>query len=250
MLTFWGLLTEEDIDHYIGTVLLPSYMSHLKREPFRFDGPSSENNGCRTLRIQYYGDGRVEEYEIEPENHALKMLQSTGLSLNGESIRISREDPIWNWSSAYTRTATDDDDTELSERISLRIYFEPTFEKLGIDATKAFDPRRCHVSVSRKEMFLGREVMQRYFAAWLERLGDEPGLPEMETGPGGWTFHGIRLGGEFVLQENDIFRDLLCFSGLARTLRSVSDQVRLDLSDAETEQDEDGIRFRLVPAIE
>lgn len=240
MLTFWGLITESDVDAYVSTLLLPSYMSHLQRQPFRFGRPRAAADR-QSLLITYHGEGRVEEYEIDAKRHAIGLLKSLCPGIRLEALRIPDAETIWNWSGDYGRDANDS--------VSMRLYFDPVPQSLPPETVDRFEPARCHVSVSRMEMFIGRPVLERYFAAWIDYLeGTGAGsMPELEAMAGGVRFYGARLGGELSLQDDEMFRDLLRFCGLARSLEEVSGNVRYDMDHAETEIDEDGFRFRLVP---
>lgn len=249
MLTFWGLIEEAEIDAYVSTLLLPPYMSHLRRLPFRFDDQPPNPDGFQPLIVTYTGQGRVEEYPIHPEKHAVELLRSLCPAMDPASIRIDENEPIWNWSPSYSLSRDEDENAVES---AMRLYFEPAVPMLPVDDSESFDPKQCYVSVSRKEMFLGRPVLNDYFAAWLHRISGENERKhfdlDIELIGGGVTFRDGRLGGQFFLQDDPSFRDLLRFSGLSRTLEDVAGTVRLDLDVSETEIDIDGFRFRLVPS--
>lgn len=248
MLTFWGLIEEADVEAYVSTLLLPEYMSHLTRSPFRFEKQPPNPDGLQPLVVTYTGLGRVEEFSIHPEKHASALLRTICPAMDTNSIRINEDEAIWNWSSSY---ALPSDDGEMAGS-AMRIHFEPTVSALPAEVSGEFDPNECYVSVSRKEMFLGRSVLNDYFAAWLNRISGENERKRsdlnIELIGGGVTFRGERLGGQFFLQDDPDFRELLRFSGLSRTLKDVAETVRLDLDSSETEIDADGFRFRLVPS--
>lgn len=249
MLTLWGLIEEADVEAYVSTLLLPPYMSHLTRSPFRFDRQPPNPDGLQPLVVTYIGEGRVEEYRIHPEKHAPGLLRTICPAMDLQSIRIEAAEPVWDWSPSYA--AADGEDDESDGVAAMRIHFEPVFSTLDRETPGTFDPEECYVSVSRKEMLIGRTVLGAYFAAWIDRISGENerkhAVSEFELIGGGLTFRDERLGGQFFLQDGPAFRELLRFSGLSRILDDVAGIVRLDLDESETEIDLDGFRFRLVP---
>lgn len=260
MITFWGLLTESDIETYVGGLLLPAYMSYLQRAPFQFEKQPSNPDGRQPLLVTYQGDGRIEDYRIHPKKHAFDLLRSICPGMEAESLLIDEKEPAWHWSPAFSRKQAEAWDFQEPTPVSMRIYFKPKRSKLperNAESPSRFDSEQCYVSISRKEMFIGRNVLRDYFSAWLRHLegsatetatdGDDP--LEMETICGGMMFQGTRLGGEYILQKGDAFDDLLRYCGLERVLKDVEDNVRLDIETAETEIDEDGFRFYLVSSL-
>ncbi len=249
MLTFWALLEESDVEAFVGTLFLPSYMSYLRRAPLRFSEQPPNIDGRQPLTITYLGEGRIEEFAVYPEKHAFELLRSVCPRLDLNSVRISSQESIWNWS-VENRLEIKPTSAELPQPFLMRLYFEPNNDSLAVDFPPRFDPRSCHISVSRRELLIGRSVLQAYCAAWIERLeGTEcRTLPKLQTLSGGVVFQGERIGGEFLLEDDGPFRDLLRFTGLERALKDVAELVSLDLENAEIDVDDDGFRFRLVSA--
>lgn len=247
MLTFWGLLEESDIESYAASLLLPEYMSHLRRSPFHFDDQPPNPDGRQSLVVVYLGEGRIEEYVLKPRKHAAGLLHSVCPAMNPASIRIPPEESVWNWSTAFTKKSKNAPDAVVAP--TMRLFFEAVFSPIPPETAPSFDPAICHVSVSRREMLLGRSVLQHYFNAWLTRLeGREtisPDALEIEPIAEGWQFQGDRIGGRFFLQEGDVFRDLLAYAGLARPLGDVADLVEFDFESTAAEIADDGIRFHL-----
>lgn len=253
MLTFWGILSEEEISAYAGTLILPSFMAHLERAPFRFGEQASNVDGLQPLKISYVGEGRYEEFFIHPEKHASPILQSVCPNSDPERIRFRQGETLWRWSSDFWNGRDDKLESAEQQPTLMRIYFESVAQTLPDDIFHRFDPKQCYVSVTRMEIFLSKEVIREYFSAWLNLLENNSYekrsdvLPEIEAIAGGFVFHGHRLGGEFVLQDNETLRDMFRFCGLAKSLDELSSLVRPDLDAPETEISDDGLRFRLVP---
>lgn len=249
MLTFWGLLTESEIDVYVASLLLPPYLSHLSRVPFRFDLQEDNVDGREPLLVTYLGEGRLEEYRLKPEEHAFGLLKSILPDLDASAIRFSPSGPIWSRGPGRTISTDSDSLTNIS---GLRVFFETTFSGIDETDTPQFAPPEAYVSVSRQELFISRSTLARYLAAWMDRIAgkneDEEAIakPELQLVGGGYSFQGLQLGGEFLLQNDIVFQDLLRFSGLSRALEEIRHLARLDMEAGETEISDDGIRLTLV----
>ena len=249
MISFYGILSEEDISAYAGTLILPSFMAHLERMPFRFAEQASNVDGLQPLKICYVGDGRLEDFFIHPEKHALSMLAAVCHGLDAKQIRVCKNGTIWRWSHHFGGTPVEENEDIPVSR--MRVYFESTPRILPSEISIRFDPRHCYVSVTRKELFLAREVVQGYIAAWFDlfsRNGNEQKTDNpvvVEPIAGGFAFHNNRFGGELVLQDDEIFTDLLRFCGLGKSLEELSSIIRPDLDSPELEINDDGLRIRL-----
>ncbi len=271
MLTFWGTLTEEDISAYAGTLILPSFMAHLERSPFRFSEQKYGAGGSEPLRLSYTGEGRYEEFFLHPEKHALPLLKSICPNGNLKRIRFRDGEPRWRWSDDFRRSdhGSPCDDSESSvggeDKPLLRVYFDPAHETLPDGLSRRFDPRQCHVSVTRMEIRISEEVIRNYISTWLSLLEHGEGnvaegtmpesllsttpltasLPEMEAVAGGFQFQSGKLGGEFTLQNDETFRDIFRYCSLAKILEELTPLVRPDLDSPETLVTSEGLRFRL-----
>ncbi len=250
MLTFWGLITETEIDVYVASQLLPPYLSHLSRVPFRFDIQSPTVTGREPLVVTYLGEGRLEEYRLKPEEHAGGLLKSILPSLDETNIRFSPDGPVWSRNPGLTISSDPDSMTQID---GLRIFFETTFTTIDETDTQQFAPPEAYVSVSRQELFLSKNTLARYLAAWMSRIAgrcdndDHPAKPELQIIGGGYSFQSVQLGGEFLPENDAVFQDLLRFSGLRRALDAIGGMVRLDMETGDTEISEEGLRLSLLP---
>ncbi len=236
MLTFWGTLSEDDISTYAGTLILPSFMAHLERSPFRF---AEQSSGAESICLSYTGEGRFEEYQLHPEKHALPLLQSIFPAGRLEQIHFRNGESLWRWS--------DDFGPDPEAPTMMRLYFWPTHEALPETRFRRFDPKLCHVSVTRMEIWIAAEVVQHYFAEWQQLITNvtDPALPTLEAIAGGFAFHTKKLGGEFTFQNDDSFRDLFRYCGLTKSLEELSTLVRPQFDSPETSISDEGLRFKL-----
>ena len=74
MISVWAFVGQPDVEAYAGTLILPPYLSHLHLGAFEFSGQAENRDGREPLRLTYLGDGRLEEYPLFPEDHALAMI--------------------------------------------------------------------------------------------------------------------------------------------------------------------------------
>ncbi len=248
MLTFWALLEEPDIESYVGTLLLPSYMSYLRRSPIRFAEQPLTDDPQQPIILTYTGDGRMEEFAVHPKKHAVGLLQSVVSQLDAQTVRIVEDEPIWKWSVDYRNEFTEFDPTAGP---AMRLYFEPICLTLPVVFPERFDAKICYVSVSRRELFIGLPVLQAFCGAWIDHLErksnrDRHEHPVVKTVSGGIVFQGDRIGGEFLLEDDEPFRNLLRFTGLDRSLKEIAEIAVLDWERSETDIDDDGVRFRLI----
>ncbi|OHB83788.1 MAG: hypothetical protein A2V98_18785 [Planctomycetes bacterium RBG_16_64_12] len=227
MISLWALLSEADVESYAGSLVLPSYLSHLRLGPFRFSGQSPNADGQEPLKLTYCGEGRLEEFSLPPEDHVLDMIRFACPRIRTSRIRLPRDDARWYWNPSA-------DPPE-----PMRIYFEPTTRSL-YGSTPRPAPE-SYVSVSRRQVFIGRAVVEAYLRAWFESLGIEEETIEFQfdTPSAGVEFAASGVGGQMFLSDEVMARELIRFAGLERPLSHVSDWVELDLNSAA--QNEGGV---------
>lgn len=295
MLLFWANIDEADIEGFAGTLLLPSYMSHLTLSPFRIIDQPHNFDGQQSLILTYVGQGRVEQLAVSPQKYALSLLRYAVPILRFDSIRLLQKSAIWNWelaqaqdspsfsnqsSSSYLRQETSKNvlELEIFPASWFRIYFETVFRSLQLDFKEDyFSPFQTYVSVSRKEMFIGSQILAAYFYTWIGRLlGKEQidfktqkpfdELQKMNSQKNhkknlksqltndrfilDLTANRVRfsmqnLGGEWSVEEDEVFYDLLEFTGLKSSLQEIEQYAVPDLTSPKTQIGEVGILFQL-----
>lgn len=242
MISMWAALSEEDVQAYAGTLILPSYLSHLRLAPFRFAAQSESCHGQEPLRLTYLGEGRLEEFLLQPKEHTLAMIRFVCPGIDASRIQLPRDDAHWHW----TTTA------EPPEK--MRVYFAPTTRRLrGAGSLPPSD--EAYVSVSRGHVFIGRSVVKSYLEAWLASLGIDEAVTEFDFGTpsSDIEFTAGAIGGQTYLSDQVMAEDLIRFAGLDRALAYVSAFVQLDLDSMGREGggiDEEGIYIHLSPADE
>jgi hypothetical protein len=220
MLSLWAILTETDIEAYAGALVLPSYLAHLCLGPFKFADQAANADGRESLVLTYLGEGRLEEYALEPASHALAMIRFVAAGLDAQRIRLPMDDASWLWS----------DGEPLSP--GLRVYFAPVASSLKKTLPGPIG-QEAYVSVSRRHVFLGRSVVEAYVTAWLEHLGiAAPVSFEFGTPAGDIAFRADSIGGQLVLDDRTTVEDLLHFAGLAKLLAQLRPFVAMELDAA------------------
>jgi hypothetical protein len=237
MISLWALFRERDVETYAGTLVLPSYLAHLGLGPFGLAAQAPNRDGREPLVLTYLGEGRLEEYRLAPQDHALAMIRFACPGINPARVQLPQDDASWHWGSAG------------EAREVLRIYFAPTSRALGATLGRPIG-QEGYVSVSRRLVFVGRPVVEAYVNAWLERLGIEPGEAKFEFGTpsSGIEFVAGSVGGQMFVDDRVTIEDLLRFAGLDKVMAQLGEFVALDL-DSPAEEGcgvlEDGVYVRL-----
>ncbi len=237
MISLWAYLTESDVEAYAATLVLPSYLAHLRLQPFRFAAQPKNCDGQEPLQMTYSGEGRIEEFTLYPKEHVLAMIRFVCPGIDTSRIQLPRDDASWHW------TTSGDADQKM------RLYFAPTTEVLyGSVAPPPCE--EAYVSVSRGHAFLGRSVVESYLKAWLARLGiDAEEIHwDFDTPSAGIEFVAGPVGGQMFLDDEVVAEDLMRFAGLDKALDYVADLVEIDMDAApqdNAEVSEDGIYIPL-----
>jgi hypothetical protein len=235
MIALWALLTEEDVEAYAGSLVLPRYLAHLRLESFRFATQSPNRDGRDPLKLLYSGSGRLEEYRLDPTEHAVGMIRFLCPRIDLARIRLPRDDAFWHWS------------TTAQPPQPMRVYFAPTTETLsGVPPMRPSE--EAYVSVSRGHVFIGRRVVEEYLKAWFKLLGIVFSEVECQFGTAiGVEFATGMVGGQFLLDSEATAQDVVRFAGLKTALAHVGESARLDFHNTEGRNGifEDGIYLPL-----
>ncbi len=255
MFSFRVFLTERDIAAYTNTLLMPSYMSHLCRETLDIDNQPQNVNGKESLKIYYSGEGRFEEISLDPDNHALAILSSLTCKPDPGKILLP-SDSIWTWSASEKYPE--------DHSFTVNLYFKPKNELLDRESPIIYSPREAYASVSRRELFLGNQVIKKYV---LERIRnvlaeDSPLLRdpvflyekddvdslngfEFSRAGDGYRFRFDNIAGELIFDSIDIVRDLVHFARLDRALQYLSEFVCIDWKQVRPEISQEGFSLAL-----
>jgi len=236
MLSLWAIVSERDVEAYAAALVLPSYLAHLSLSPVRFAAQARNSDGREPLVLLYVGEGRVEEYRLHPEDHALAMIRFVCPGIIPTRVQLPRDDASWHWG-------------EGGERPQMRVYFAPTSQALGAVLGRPIG-QEGYVSVSRRQVFLGRPLVEAYVKRWLERLGIEHGEARFDFGTpsSGIEFVAGPVGGQMFVDDSVTTEDLLRFAGLDKIMGPLGELVRLDL-DSPAEEGcgvfDDGVYLRV-----
>lgn len=244
MLTFWANICETDVESYACTLMLPEYMAHLQLSTFHFSHQPHNLDGRRPLVLTFFSTGRVEDTTLKPEEHALPLLQYVCPSISASVVRIpAAEDSVWLWNSVAQNS-----DFVLTERQSMRLFFEMSDPPDFLPAPHPFPAKDAFVSVSRKTAFLGRGILRSYFEKWISRLGasvtSDNGV-KFSPCAGGFTFEINDIGGDFLIENDSIFNDLLVYSHLKKLFDDAASQYSLNIDRQKVAVSNEGLTIPL-----
>lgn len=241
MLCFWAYIEESDIESYAGTRVLPDFMSHLKLSQFSLKEQPFNKDGLGLVVLRYIGQGRVEDVTFSPFEHAMPLLRYVFPQIPDGSLKIpSCSESIWFWK-PYN-------DPKNGSRYRMQLFFERTDTPNFGDFPPGFSPWQSFLSVSRSEIFIGNDVFREYFSQNMKSLGiaSHPEQPlELKTIAGGFSFENSWLGGEYLLEKDEILFDILSFAGIRNQIEKISNGNLNSLLLSETDIDESGVTFHL-----
>jgi hypothetical protein len=220
MISLWAWVEPSDVEAYAASLLLPDYMSHLHLAPVAFASQAPHRDGREPLVLTYVGEGRLEEFRLEPEEHALGLLRPPAPGVIDSRVQLPRDDASWSWSGSEG----------CGEK--MRVCFAPTTAALGVRSRKA-PSDQAYLSVSRGHVFVGRALVEDYLRAWLEHLGLRADAVEVAlvTPSGAVELSAGAIGGQMLLDDVTI-RDLLGFARLDAVLSQLGEFAVLASPDA------------------
>ena len=235
MLSLWARLSEGDVEAYAGSLVLPPYLAHLRLAPFRLADQARNADGREPLVLTYVGEGRLEEFRLHPQEHALAMIHSVSPAVVASRLQLPQDDAQWLW-----------DNSEAAA--GMRIYFAPTSAVLGESGSRPA-AQEAYVSVSRQQAFIGRPIVGAYLKAWLRRLGidDSSAAFQFATPSAGVELAAGPIGGQYFLDDLATAEDLVRFAGLEQPLAEAREFVEIDLEGGQGDCGifEEGVRICL-----
>ena len=214
MIALWVAADEADVESYLATLILPAYLAHLELAPFRYERQAGNRDGREPLVATYVGQGRREEYRLDPRGHALGLIRHLNPRIVTARVQLPQDDAGWFWPASNGSSP------------AMRVYFAPTSQVLG-ETRPCPAPEAAHISVSGRHAFVSRGVLDEYLLAWMRRLGIDGEKLAVDTGATSgsieWTFG--RCGGQLQLDDPATANDLLRFAGLLEVLEDVSGMV-------------------------
>ncbi len=267
MFDFRAIIDETDIVNYVKTLILPPYMSYLKIEPFRFSEQVHNTAGRESLRVAYAEEGRLEEVQLSPEDHALPILTSLALGLDPNTIEIPK-DSVWTWTPDRLSDISYDENGNkngtLNTANTMNLFFNPRDYSFDHEYKGVLQPHQAYISVSKQILYIELSVVKRYI---LERIGaillpDSPMqlkiFMQMEKCPtlsdkkddlyvtlmaDGYRFQCGRLAGEMIFDSGKVFYDLVRFAKLDQAYKYIEEYIQFDWMNTAPRFSKDGILF-------
>ncbi|MDO4584186.1 MAG: hypothetical protein Q4D62_08805 [Planctomycetia bacterium] len=217
MLVFVAEIFSEDVAAYMSTIIVPEYLRNMQLAPVQFQSNDREfGGGQQILKLLYTTHGRVEDYELEAEEHAFPLLLNTFPALRKERICRAGEGSLWTWDSG-----------------NMRIHFTPRDPLLRQNGPP-YDISEVYVSISRGQLFFSYQLLEHYFRRQFQRLGLEWGEGvevKWDDGLGGILCATERVKVQWILTEEREIEDILHFAQMSSVLADVRPWVLLDFEE-------------------
>lgn len=199
MMVFSVEISTADIAAYMASHFLPEYFENMKLEKIVFDPAALNWNGTQPLILTYSVPGRVEDFEMKPEEHAFPLLCSVHPFFQTAKAAFIPNSSLWTW-----------------DEEKMRILF--TAKELQTEPSgEVFSTEDAYVSVSRRRIFISFEVLQEYLAAQFAEIGLEMGPDSpmrWDDSIGGLIYRAGSVTIQWILSEADALDDVLRFLGL------------------------------------
>ncbi len=210
MITFNIEIEPEEIATYISSRFLPDYFQNMRLEHVHLEHDSMNWNGTQPLVLTYTSPGRVEDFAMEPDEHAFPLILSIYPTFRSENAKFLEYSAHWTW-----------DERKVYITFCPReIHTEPSGE--------IFDTEDVYVSISRKEIFLSYEVIREFLMAQFAAVG----LPLELDSPITWDVAQGKLIYKsknkdkmatlnWILTQDATFRGIMRFLGVDRILEQL-----------------------------
>ena len=212
MMIFTLTIQPEDVTRYMATVIVPGFLRNLRLEPVHFNTHSLNKDGTQALKLIYKAAGRVEELDLDPEEHALPLLREVLPSLALQNVNLVENSTLWTWNDEV-----------------MQIHFQVQTPPVTID--EMIPTEEAYLSVSRREIFLSQKLFRRYFACKYAQLGlNFPEHAEVAWNPsvGGILCHAEKVSSQLVFTDTEAIEEILGFAHLTDILPSVESWVNTD----------------------
>ncbi|MDO4630146.1 MAG: hypothetical protein Q4C70_13285 [Planctomycetia bacterium] len=218
MIIFNIEIDPEEIATYISSRFLPDYFRNMKLEQVHLEQDSMNRNGTQPLMLTYTRPGRVEDFAMNPDEHAFPLIQSIYPEFQCENAMFIEHSAHWMW-----------------DEQKMRIIFRPR-EVHTEPSGEVFSTEDVYVSISRREIFLSFEAIHEFLIAQFTVVG----LPEEMEGPVEWdssqgaiVYRTKRTKLQWVLAEENALDGILHFLGVDCTLQQLSQWVSPKINSAQ-----------------
>lgn len=97
MICLWVVARVSDVVAYAAMLLLPAYLAHLELAPFEILRQSPVRDGREPLVLAYLGEGRLEQFALDPHDHALGLIQFLAPGIDTSRVQLPQDDAAWLW---------------------------------------------------------------------------------------------------------------------------------------------------------
>ncbi|MCR5163358.1 MAG: hypothetical protein K6C40_04995 [Thermoguttaceae bacterium] len=210
-------ITLPEITSYMASHVLSDFYENMRLDKVGLDTDFTNGVGNQPLIFTYSLPGRVEDYDMHPEEHAFPMIASRHPDFIPENAQFCQGVPLWSWD---------------SEKIVINI--QP--KELDCEPTgEIVDTEDAYVSISRRQVFISFDMIQEFLTLQLAGLG----LNLKEVEPITWDVSRnafICKSGPvsitWVISEPDAFAPLLHFLRLDKMIQSISGEYRFSIEEA------------------
>lgn len=199
MLNFSVEVSVEEIASYLSSHFLPEYFQNMSLKSIVLDSDALNWDGSQPLRVTYSVPGRIEDFELFPQEHAFQIIRSIYPFFQTEKVQFIPNSSMWLW------------DNE-----KMTIYFmqkEQETEPSG----EVFHSDEAYLSFSRKQAFLSFDVIQEYLAAQMGELGMDlkDDFPiYWDDSCGGLVYRNGNVRVQWFLSAENSLKDVFRFVGL------------------------------------
>ncbi len=215
MIFFETVLTLSDVARYMATLILPEDFRNMQIEEIHLNAQTLNSNGTQSLKVTYTQPGRVEDFDLDPDMHAFRMIQTFHPSFQIEKVEFMPYSSKWLWS-----------------QDQVRIYFVQK-EMATSPSGEVFDTEEANISLSRQRIFISYAIIQEYLLLMLAELGMDASGTEI---PVHWNENKAGLLYQcgntlvlWVLERGEEFQDLLHFAGLEQIFRKTDEAPKTPL---------------------
>ncbi len=206
-----------EITSYMSSHVLSDFYENMRLEKIGLQPAYMNGTGDQPLILTYSLPGRVEDYEMRPEEHAFRMISHRFPDFVPEQAQFCTGVPFWTWT---------------TEKMTINIEPkeidpEPTGEIVSTED--------AYVSISRREVFISFEIIQEFLTFQLARLGLELKKPQplsWDASRNALVYQGEGLSIAWIISEPNAFDPLLHFLNLDRIVKSLRDEFRFSIEEA------------------
>lgn len=206
-----------EITSYMASHVLSDFYENMRLENIGLQPKYINDSGNQPLVLTYSLPGRVEDYEMLPEEHAFPLIANHFPCFVPEKAQFCDGVPCWTWP------------TE-----EMIINIEPKeIDSEPID--EILSTRDAYVSISRREVFISFEMIEEFLTLQLAQLGLELKNPQPVT----WDVarnalicQGEGISIAWIISEPNAFDPLLHFLNLDGIIKNISGEFRFSIEEA------------------